>query len=100
MKPEITAICYDKRGRILSIGRNSYIKTHPLQARLAKEVGQGNRIFLHAEMAAILKVKDWSKIHKMTVVRLNNKGIPMNATPCEICQKAIQLANIRYVEHT
>jgi len=100
MKPIITAICYDKRGRVLSIGRNSYLKTHPLQAKLAKEVGQESRIYLHAEMAALLKIKDWTKVHKMTVVRLNKEGKPMNAKPCAICQKAIELAGVRMVDHT
>ena len=82
------------------MARNSYIKTHPMQAKIAKEVGEENRIYLHAEMAAILKVKDWDKIARMTVVRLNREGKPMNAEPCSICKRIIQLAGIKYVEHT
>lgn len=100
MKPVITAICYDKRGRILSIGRNSYVKTHPMQAKIAKEVGSPSRIYLHAEMDAILRVKDWDRIHKMTVVRRNSKGEGMCAKPCAICQRMINLVGIKYVEHT
>lgn len=100
MKHIITAICYDKRGRVLSVGRNSYIKTHPMQARIAKEVGQASKIYLHAEMDAILKVRDWNKIHKMTVVRRNKEGHPMCAAPCSICQRMIELVGIKYVEHT
>ena len=38
-KHKITAIIYDKKGRVLSIGQNSYIKTHPYQAKIAKQVG-------------------------------------------------------------
>ena len=96
----ITAVCYDKRGRILSIGRNSYVKTHPMQAKLAKECGKPGNIYLHAEIHAILQIKDWSKIEKMTVVRLNNEGKGMNAAPCPICRKMIELAGIKHVEHT
>lgn len=100
MKHIVTAICYDKRGRILSIGRNSYVKTHPLQAHLAKQCNQERKIFLHAEVDAIIKAKNWELIYKMTVVRLNKAGQKVNAKPCAICQEAIKLAGIKRVEHT
>ena len=99
-KQNITAICYDKRGRILSIGRNSYVKTHPLQARMAAKMGNERQIYLHAEIAALVKVRNWSLIKKMTVVRLNALGKPLNAMPCEICAELIRLAGIKIVEHT
>ena len=38
-KHHVTAIIFDKRGRPLSIGQNSYIKTHPLQLKIAEKVG-------------------------------------------------------------
>lgn len=99
-KQNITAICYDKRGRILSIGRNSYVKTHPLQARMAAKMGNERQIYLHAEIAALVKVRNWSLIEKMTVVRLNALGQPLNAKPCPICTEMIRLARIKIVEHT
>lgn len=99
-RQSITAICYDKRGRILSIGKNSYVKTHPMQAKLAKQCGKPGNIYLHAEVHAILQVRDWARIARMTVVRLNGQGEPMNAKPCPICQQMIKLAGIKYVEHT
>ena len=39
-RQNITAVIYDKRGRVLSIGKNQYLKTHPLQAKHAHAVGQ------------------------------------------------------------
>lgn len=30
----VTAYIYDKRGRMLSMGRNSYTKTHPTMVRI------------------------------------------------------------------
>lgn len=99
-RQQITAICYDKRGRVLSIGRNSYVKTHPLQAKLAKKMGQEGKVYLHAEIAALVRCRDWTKIEKMTVVRLGAQGQPMNAKPCSVCQEAIKQAGIRFVEHT
>jgi tRNA(Arg) A34 adenosine deaminase TadA len=96
----ITAIIFDKRGRPLSIGQNSYAKTHRMQAELAEKVGLPDKIFLHGEIAAIVKCKDLSKAHKIFVSRYDKNGKPMNAKPCPICQEAIKLAGIRFTEYT
>ena len=74
----ISAFVYDKRGRLLSTGQNSYVKTHPLQAKAAREVGEPHRIFLHAEVAALLKC-DWGKAHRMFVARYGKDGRPLLA---------------------
>lgn len=96
----ITAFAYDRKGRLLSIGRNSYVKTHPLQARAAKEVGEDYKIYLHAEVAALVKIKNWQKIDKLVVTRYNKNGEPMLAKPCRVCQRVIKIAGISTVEHT
>ena len=97
---DITAIIYDKKGRILSIGKNSYVKTHPKQARHACKVGRPDKVFLHAEIDAIIRCKDLSKAHRIFVSRVSRKGKYVNAKPCPICQDAIREANIRQVEWT
>lgn len=99
-KFDITAIIYDRKGRVLSIGKNSYVKTHPMMAKFAKKAGQPERVFLHAEVDAIIKCKDLSKAHKISVFRFNRKGLPLNACPCEICKEAIEMTGIRVVTHT
>lgn len=97
----ITAIIYDKRGRILSIGKNSYIKSHPLMARFSKEANLDcHKIFLHAEVSAIVKCKDLSKAHKIVVMRFGKTGKPLNAKPCPACELAIKYAGIKIVQHT
>jgi len=96
----VTAFAYDRKGRLLSMGRNSYVKTHPLQARAAREVGEHYKIFLHAEVAALVKVKDWSRVHRLVVTRYNKDGVPVIAKPCRVCQRVINLAGIEQVEHT
>lgn len=95
---DITAFAYDKRGRLLSIGRNSYIKSHSLQAKFARKAGRPEAIYVHAELAALMKAKQ--QVHKLVVVRYNKDGTPGNAKPCEICQLAIKEFGVRYVEHT
>lgn len=96
----ITALIYDRRGRIISVGQNSYIKTHTLQARHAKKVGQPEKQFLHAEVHAITKCKDLRKAYKIFVARYNKYGEPMLAKPCEVCMSAIQSSGIKFIEHT
>lgn len=99
-KQVITAIIYDGKGRVISIGQNSYVKTHPLQAKHAKRIGDEEKIFLHAEIAAIAKCRDLSKAHKMMIFRYDSRGNPVLAKPCPICQSAIKETSIKFVEHT
>lgn len=95
---DITALAYDKRGKLLAVGRNSYVKTHPLQAKYGAKVGKPKAIYLHAEMDALIKAK--GKAHKLVVLRYDNQGKPANAKPCAICQTAIRDFKIKRVEHT
>ena len=85
------------KGKITAIGLNSYVKTHPEQARLAARVGHASKQYLHAEVAALLKSKKADKIH---VFRLNKQGKWLNAKPCSICQLAIREAGIQQISHT
>lgn len=100
MKFEITAIITTKKGRVLSIGKNSYIKTHPLQAKHAKKVGLPEKQFCHAEIAAIIKCKDLSRAHKISIYRYGKAGRPLNATPCPICMSAIKQTPIKEIFST
>lgn len=94
----ITAIIRDKKGKVLSIGKNSYIKTHPKQAKHAAMVGLPEKVFLHAEMAAIIRCKKLSKAHTIEVIRFNKNGELANAKPCPVCKSAIKEAGIPHVK--
>lgn len=98
-KYDITATCYDKKGRVLSIGKNSYTKTHPMQAHFAKQVGMHERTFLHAEIKALLRSGD-KQVHAIRIERYAKDGKPMNAAPCPICQKAINAWGVKEITHT
>lgn len=41
---EIVATVYDKKGRVLAKEKNSYSKSHPLQAKYAAKVGLCNNL--------------------------------------------------------
>lgn len=96
---EVVATCYDKRGRILSKGTNSYTHTHPIQAMYAKRAGDDLKVYLHAEVLAIIKARG-KPIHKIKVERYDQTGLPRNACPCRVCQLAIKEAGIKVIEYT
>lgn len=97
---DMTAIIYDKRGRILSIGKNSYCKTHPLQAEHARRAGEPYKTFLHAEIDAIIKLRKTKGAKRISIFRFKEDGSPAIAKPCKICMGAIKAANIEIIEHT
>ena len=94
------AVIYDKRGKVLSVGFNSYIKTHPLQARHAKLAGEPEKVYLHAEIHAITRCDNLDKAHKIVIFRYLEDGSPASARPCCVCQSAIKAAGIQIIEHT
>lgn len=95
----VTAVAYDKSGRVISIGRNSYINTHPLQAKYAKKSGNPDAIYIHAELDAIIRARG-RPIHRLFVSRYSNDGSFAMAKPCKACQLAIADNNIKHVEWT
>ncbi len=101
---DITATIYDKRGNVLSIGKNSYIKTHPMQAKYSKLAGPSysayNYAFLHAEVDAINKCKDLKKAYRIVVTRVRKDGSYGMACPCKACAIAIDHTPIQVIEHT
>jgi len=97
-KQKITAIVFDRRGKILSRGENSYVKTHPYQALLAEKVGHPERKYLHAEIDALIKCRGTP--YKIKVERRNNRGQLQLAKPCPVCELAIKKAGIKFVEYS
>lgn len=99
-KVNIRATITDKKGRILSAAQNSYSRTHPIQARFASRTSKPNRIFLHAEIAALVKLRSGDKPHKIFVERYFKDGKPALARPCPVCEAAIKHYGIKTVEYT
>jgi tRNA(Arg) A34 adenosine deaminase TadA len=96
----IKATITDKNGLILAVAQNNYTKSHPIQARFANDVGQPDRIFLHAEIAALIKLPRGAKPHKLFVERYYKSGKPANSKPCPVCEAAIKHYGIKKVEYT
>ena len=94
----ITATIYNARGRVIAKAVNSYTKTHPKQAKFAQQAGNPKAVFLHAEIAALVKCRE--QPYKIKVERYTKDGKPANAEPCGICKLAIKEAGIKLVEYT
>lgn len=80
---------------IIAIGINSYIKTHPYQAFLAEKVGRKHKIFLHAEIDALIKTKQ--DAFGIITLRFNTKGELRNSKPCPVCELAIKKSGIKKI---
>ena len=97
-KQHVEATVYNAKGHIIAKGVNSYSKTHPKQAKFAKLANNPLAIYLHAEIAALVKCR--KKPHRISVVRYMKDGTTGNAEPCDICKLAIKEAGIRFVEYS
>lgn len=83
---KITAQTYDSKNRLISTAQNSYSKTHPIQKHFAKLANQPERIYLHAEILAILRAGD-KKISSIVITNHSSSTLPR---PCPVCMKAIE----------
>ena len=100
-KYTIIAKVYSKKGKLLATGINSYTKTHPLQYYYAEKVNLKEKLFLHAEIAAIIKtLKTGEKPFRIVVERYDKDGNLKLAKPCPVCMEAIKEANIKVIEYS
>ena len=88
------------KNKVISQGVNQDTKSHPFQAKLADMVGLSEKIYLHAEISALVKCK--SEVDTIVVARLGgHEGNELrNAKPCPICSLAIQQAGIEHFYYT
>lgn len=98
-KYKICAIVTDKKDNILGIGTNSYTKSHPKQASYAKRCGCSERIYLHAEIDAITRLRT-GKPYRIYIARARGQAEVGTAKPCNICELAIKEAGIKEVVYT
>lgn len=98
----VTAYIKDKRGKILSIGKNSYTKTHPRMVKLGKKVGYLNqeKSNIHAEVDAINKCRLLDKMYVIEIyVYSERSNTYRKSKPCDVCETAIRLAKIPFVNY-
>jgi tRNA(Arg) A34 adenosine deaminase TadA len=98
-KKKVGAILLNK-GKVVSKGVNKETKSHPLQAKFAEMVGLGDKIYLHAEISAL--VNNRSDCDTIVVARLGGytKEELRNSKPCPICSLALQSQGIEHIYYT
>lgn len=96
-KKQVGAILL-KKNNIIAEATNLEKKTHPIQARWAQRAGLHEKIYLHAEIAALVKCRD--DADTIIVARINSEGKLRNAKPCPVCTMALKEAGIHNVHYT
>ena len=98
-KFQLTATTFCSKGRVIAHGENNYKKSHPLMSSLATRVGTPERIFLHAEVQALLRSKD-KLVETIIVQRYNSKGEMTLARPCSVCMEALKIYGVSKIKYT
>lgn len=85
---------------IISSGFNS-TKTHPMQHKLnqRRELAKRDRGFLHAEVAALQRIRNVPRDSVLYIVRLSRIGWQM-ARPCAGCMQLIREKGIKKIIYT
>ena len=96
----ITATIRNKKGRILAVATNNYNKSHPKMLEYGKRINNHHLMFLHAEVAAIIKAMRVGIPYSIFIERYDNNGNPRLAKPCPACELAIKEAGIKIVSYT
>lgn len=90
----------DKKGRIISLGENNGLKTHPkMMYYSSKTIYKKKKIYLHAEISALIR-SPYKKAHTIVVIRLNRNGHLAMARPCPVCQLAIADSGVKNVYYS
>jgi len=97
-KFNVVCIIVDKKYHIISIGTNSFTKSHTKQAYYASRIGNKVKIYLHAEIDSLIRCQ--GEPYAMYIARVKKDGSPALAKPCPICQGAIRDAGIKKVYYT
>lgn len=92
-------ITLNKSGHITAMSFQSNKKSHPLQYHFAKKANKIEKIYLHAEISALIKAPP--DPYAMLVVRVDLNGNLVNSKPCTICQLAIsEASSLRHCYYT
>ena len=95
----LQATCYDKKGRVLSVGENSYEKTSPIMYYFAVKVGMPCKQYWHAEGMALVRCKNKTP-YRIVIERYTSDGNMALAAPCPVCQEMIKAWGIKIVKYT
>ena len=90
-----------RKNKVIATATNHDCKTHPIQAKWAERVGLSEKIYLHAEISAMIKARE--EADKIVVVRLGgHSGNELRqARPCKICEAYLRhTSSIKHVYYS
>ncbi|MFZ9354406.1 MAG: cytidine deaminase [Candidatus Nanopelagicales bacterium] len=96
-KKKVGAILLNKN-KVVMTATNLETKSHPLQASFAFRAGLPEKIYLHAEISALVKCKE--ECDTIVVARVNNQGKLRIGRPCPICALALKEAGVHNIHYT
>ena len=76
---------------------NKEKKTHPFQARLAERVGLFEKIYLHAEIHALVNARANADTIVVTRMGGHSHDELRMAKPCPVCSLALEEAGIKNI---
>ena len=98
-KFQLTATTFDRKRRVIAHGENDYKKSHPIMFNIGVKVGQPKKIFLHAEVSALLKGK--TKLpHSIVIQRYDLAGNMALSRPCSVCMEALRMYGVIKIKYT
>lgn len=97
-KQQIGCIITDKKGKVISSGYNKPTKSHPFQDTYATKAGRPEKIYLHAEIDALVKCR--IEPHTIYIGRELKFGGYGMSKPCPICELAIRESGIIKIVYT
>lgn len=86
-----------RKNKVITTATNLQHKSHPLQAQLAERVGLKEKIYLHAEINALIKARE--DVDTIVVARIGGHfhNELRNSKPCPICRMALEMNNVRRI---
>jgi len=89
-----------KKNRVIATAVNQETKSHPVQAHWAQRVGRPQKIFLHAELSALIKARE--QADKIIVVRVggNNYSELRMSKPCPVCSAYLRECGVKHIHYS
>lgn len=98
-KFKIFAEAFDRKGNRISMAENNYKKTHPLMKFFAEKVNLEEKLYLHAEVLALIRAGE-QKVHTMHIFRQGADGSNALAKPCPVCTEALKAWGVKEIVYT
>jgi tRNA(Arg) A34 adenosine deaminase TadA len=86
-----------RKSKIIATATNLENKTHPLQAQFAQKVGLKEKIYLHAEINALIRARENADTIIVARIGGHSHNELRNSKPCPICRMALKMNNVHKI---